>query len=262
MTGRPSSLSSASGDEVQFVGSAMAGVVQAVDAVADVIGERPVVVGGLAVMCRLGSPHRATTDLDIVDRRGPGRESTLEVLRSSQGAKDAPPAGAMIETPSGLIKVDVLEVRQVEIDYPSDDAGDRLHASSHAWALETATTVGISVVGERSAIVAATVAHVAQPGPIVAMKLQAIEDRTREKAGTDLLDIVRITLDRKSGPTALDQLAGCNAAMAADMSQYVDRWLSERRVWSLGLIQGVGGDVSGENLELAHELLLDACRRD
>lgn len=51
MAGRPSNLSPASGDEVRFVGSAMAGVVQAVDSVAELIGERPVVVGGLAVMC-------------------------------------------------------------------------------------------------------------------------------------------------------------------------------------------------------------------
>lgn len=124
MTGRPSNPSPASGDEVRFVGSAMAGVVQAVDSVTELTGERPVVVGGLAVMCRLGLPHRATTDLDVVDRSRPGRESTLETLRSSQGAKAAPPAGALIETPSGLIKVDVLEVRQVEIDYPSDDVGE------------------------------------------------------------------------------------------------------------------------------------------
>lgn len=118
------------------------------------------------------------------------------------------------------------------------------------------------MVGEGSAIVVATVAQVAQPGPIVAMKLQAIEDRTRAKAGTDLLDIVRITLDRKSGPTALDQLAACGAAMAADMSEHVDRWPLEKRAWSLGRIQDVGGQVSGEDLELVHELLLDACRRD
>jgi hypothetical protein len=31
------------------------------------------------------------------------------------------------------VKVDVFEVRQSELDRPSDDTGDRLHASAHAW---------------------------------------------------------------------------------------------------------------------------------
>ena len=39
----------------------MAAVVQGVAEVAALIGQPPVVVGGLAVMCRLSSPYRATT---------------------------------------------------------------------------------------------------------------------------------------------------------------------------------------------------------
>jgi len=43
----------------------MAAVVQGVDEVRTLIGHSPVVVGGLAVMCRLSDPYRATTDLDL-----------------------------------------------------------------------------------------------------------------------------------------------------------------------------------------------------
>jgi hypothetical protein len=57
-----------SGKRVTFVGDAMAAVVQGVEEVRILIGQPPVVVGGLAVMCRLASPYRATTDLDVVDR--------------------------------------------------------------------------------------------------------------------------------------------------------------------------------------------------
>jgi hypothetical protein len=42
----------------------------------------------------------------------------------------------------GQVKVDVLEVRRIEIDQPSDDPGDRLRAFSHAWANDTATVGG------------------------------------------------------------------------------------------------------------------------
>jgi hypothetical protein len=47
------------------------------------------------------------------------------------------------------VKVDVLEVRQVELDLPSDDPGDRLHASAHAWANDTATDVALEVIRAR-----------------------------------------------------------------------------------------------------------------
>ncbi len=43
------------------------------------------------------------------------------------------------------VRVDVLEVRQIEIDQPSDDPGDRLHAFAHAWAGDSATEVAIEV---------------------------------------------------------------------------------------------------------------------
>jgi hypothetical protein len=57
-----------SGKRVRFIGDAMAAVVQGVEEVRTLIGQSPVVVGGLAVMCRLSDPYRATTDLDVVDR--------------------------------------------------------------------------------------------------------------------------------------------------------------------------------------------------
>jgi hypothetical protein len=44
-----------------------------------------VVVGGLAVMCCLSDPYRATTDLDVVDRLL-GEVPQLQVLRAARGA--------------------------------------------------------------------------------------------------------------------------------------------------------------------------------
>jgi hypothetical protein len=86
-------------------------------------------------MCRLSSPYRATTDLDVIDRLL-GEVPQVQVLRAAHGAEPVEPTSVLLPTPYGQVKVDVLEVRQIEIDHPSDDPGDRLHASAHAWASE------------------------------------------------------------------------------------------------------------------------------
>lgn len=64
-----------------------------------------------------------------------------------------------------------------------------------------ATTVQITVVerepgSEALTTLVSTRAVVALAGLLVAMKLQAIENRPREKEGTDLQDIHRLLLDR------------------------------------------------------------------
>jgi hypothetical protein len=122
---------------VTFIGDAMAAVVQGVEEVRSLIGQSPVVVGGLVVMCRLSDPYRATTDLDLVDQLL-GEMPQLQVLRASKGAQPVPPTSVLLPTVYGQVKVDVLEVRQIEIDQPSDDPGDRLHAFAHAWANDSA----------------------------------------------------------------------------------------------------------------------------
>ncbi|WP_257890320.1 hypothetical protein [Rhodococcus sp. USK10] len=106
-----------------FVGDAMAAVAAGVIEVRILIGQAPVIVGGLAVLSRLSNPYRATVDLDLVDRLL-GDLPQLEVLRAADGAEPVEPAAVLLPTRYGAVKVDVLEVRQVELDHPSDDPGD------------------------------------------------------------------------------------------------------------------------------------------
>lgn len=80
-----------SGDRVTFVGDAMAAVVQGVAEVRTLLGQPPVIVGGLAVLARLSIPYRATVDPDIVDRLS-GNVPHLEVLRASDDAESVEPA--------------------------------------------------------------------------------------------------------------------------------------------------------------------------
>jgi hypothetical protein len=249
-----------SGSRVTFVGDVMAAVVQGVIEVRTLIGQPPVIVGGLAVLSRLSSPYRATVDLDLVDRLL-GEVPQLEVLRAADGAESVEPAAVLLPTPYGAVKVDVLEVRQVELDLPSDDPGDRLHASAHAWANDTATDIMIEVIranGERIQVTTL----VAEPGPLVAMKLQAVMNRSVDKQGTDLLDIIRLTLDEATRPVALDQIGGVDPSIAVDIALHVDLWFVRRRDQALRWIGSAGGgDIALDDVVLVSELLLAACAR-
>ena len=249
-----------SGKRVTFLGDAMITVVQGVIKVRTLIGQPPVVVGGVAVLSRLSLPYRATVDLDVVDRLL-GEAPQLEVLRAADGAEPIQPAAVLLTTPYGPVKVDVLEVRQVELDMPSDDPGDRLHATAHAWANDTATDITLEVIRANGERFEATTL-VAEPGPLVAMKLQAVMNRSVDKQGTDLLDIVRLTLDEATRPVALDQISCVDSSIADDIALHVDLWLVRRRDQALRWIHSVGGgDVASDDVELVSELLLAACAR-
>jgi hypothetical protein len=249
------------GKRVTFVGDAMAAVVQGIEEVRTLIGQPPVVVGGVAMICRLTSPYRATTDLDVVDRLL-GVVPQLQVLRAARGAEPVEPSSVLLPTVYGKVKVDVLEVRQVEIDEPSDDPGDRLHAFAHAWASDSATEATIEVAPLSGAHVEVS-ALVAEPGPLVAMKLQAIMNRAAAKQGSDLQDVARLILDDQVRPAALDQLGGCGTSAAADIALHVDLWLVRRRRQALRWIHDAGGtDLTLDDLDLVAELLLAACARN
>lgn len=260
MDGIPMSGGLVSGDRVRFVGDAMAAVIQGVAEVRDLIGESPVIVGGLAVLSRLSRPYRATVDLDVVDRML-GTTPQLEVLRRATGAQSVEPAAVLLPTKFGPVKIDVLEVRQVELDQPSDDPGDRLHAFSHAWASDTATDLLIEVIRRDGNQVEVT-ARVAEPGPLIAMKLQAVMNRSADKQGTDLLDIVRLTFDDGTRSAALGQIGGVADAIAGDIALHVALWFNRRQQQALQWIHRAGGDdVTADDLELVAELLGSAAAR-
>ena len=56
--------------KVELVGLAMRALVGAVPELAGRTGSPVIVVGGLAVLCRLGTAYRATSDLDTVSPKG------------------------------------------------------------------------------------------------------------------------------------------------------------------------------------------------
>jgi hypothetical protein len=232
----------------------MTRLVSAIPVIADQTGRAVVLVGGLAVMCRLSTPYRVTTDLDTVDRRAVEERPQLELLVSA-GAVRSGPSGALVHTPYGEVQVDVLEVTEADIDdLPSDPTG-RLHIQSHAWAASKASGLVLSAEGLDPLTV-----RVSEPGPIIAMKLQSVMDRGSAKEGTDLLDIVRITLDRNCGPTSRDQLEVADSQLRADALLHARRWFDQAADRSLRRIRAVpeGRDVEIDDVRLVGDLLVAA----
>jgi hypothetical protein len=239
----------------------MFAVVQAIPEVSRIVGHAVTVIGGLAVIGRLGGAHRATTDLDTVQRRRAVEVSDLRLLLDSgAAAQDSP--GAWIKTPSGPVRVDVIEVRDVDLEPLPEMPNDRLFYLSHIWAAATATPVHIRITDPRNAQFAEATVKMAEPGPLIAMKLQSVEDRSKEKAGTDLLDIVRLTLSPPTRPTVLAQCARCDEHLAKVAAQYVKGWFATRAIETRQRIRAVGGtDIDADDIALVQELLTDSFSR-
>lgn len=101
-----------SGDEratVRLFGPSMMALVKAIPRIEELLGRAMVLVGGLAVLSRLGSADRVTSDVDTANRRADGEPAQLDVL-FAHGAAAVDAAGALISTPDGDVRVDVLEI--------------------------------------------------------------------------------------------------------------------------------------------------------
>src|SRR5664279_4949540 len=167
------------GARVHLVGAVMVNLVGAIPRVQELF-ELPVIVGGLAIMSRLGNAYRVTQDLDALRRRPEGAASSLEVLRAA-GAQDINEIGGLVPTERGDVRVDLLEARHNDLDRDFTDPTDRLEAMAHQWTLDTATPMNIATTIDLSSLrgddrptidQTEAVALVARPSPLVAIKLK------------------------------------------------------------------------------------------
>ena len=102
---------------------------------------------------------------------------------------------------------------------------------------------------------------VAEPGPLIAMKIQAVMNRSAQKQGTDLLDIVRIMLDPETRPVALAQIGGFETPSHVTWRSTSSCGWSARSD-ALRWVRAAGGqDIAMDDLDLVAELLLAACQR-
>lgn len=239
---------------VDLVGSAMERLVHAIPVVAAQSTRPVVLIGGLAVICRLGNPYRSTSDVDTVDRRRNDEISQLELLTST-GAEPSGPSGALVETSAGQVQIDVLDVSDAALDPLPDDPTGRLHVLAHGWAAATASPMTLRVHGLSPVVV-----RVAQPGPLIAMKLQSVMDRGAEKEASDLLDIVRLTLDETAGAVARQQLSSAEPQIRVDSLLHVRLWFGVHAARSLKRIRSIpeGRSTTRDDIDLVGELLIAA----
>jgi hypothetical protein len=159
---------------------------------------------------------------------------------------------------SGKVQVDIIEVTDAELSQLPEDETDRLAVLSHARAIETATPLRIRAAAPLPAANTEVLTRVAEPGPLIAMKLQSIMNRSADKERTDLLDIIRLTLDRDAGPSALAQLHQAAPQLAADARLHAHRWFTDLKDHSLRRVRELpeGADVDADTVQLVGELLL------
>lgn len=173
-----------SGDVVVLSGAAMDAFVVSLGRLAPM---NPVVIGGLAVMSRVGGEHRPTLDIDSAFNNESETDTTALLVASGVATKADAPQRVVVD---GAM-VDVIDTAPIDAADLPDDEAPRLFVCAHRFAFETATEVDF--IGDTNR---ATV-RVATPEALVAMKVHALrfgaKQRRMTKRSSDLYDLVRLT---------------------------------------------------------------------
>lgn len=210
-------------------------------------------IGGLAVMCRVGTPHRTTVDLDAVARDLPRYHDVLNRLAMTS------PGGGQYRF-AGDLDLDVIEVAPTSSQEVADTlAGPsrghepltdlELNVVAHTWAHDTATPVDIVAVddGTGEALASAPGRLVATSAGLVAMKATTVSLRASskpEKRASDLYDLGRVLVDGHVDP-----------AEVAEMPEVLRRGVIARlRSW---FVEDAGRDRTYRDVRRFDEPLLD-----
>ena len=158
-------------------------------------------IGGLAVMCRVGTPHRTTVDLDAVARDLPRVHAAIArlALISSGGGQ---------YRMAGDLELDVIDVATMSTEALVAELGAggqpmtdlELNVVAHCWAHDAASALDIAAVDDETGAVLARADHryVASAEGIVAMKVTTVPLRASsraEKKASDLYDLGRVLVD-------------------------------------------------------------------
>lgn len=148
-------------------------------------------IGGLAVMIRLGAAHRVTNDLDSVFDN-PDEDTAANLV----SAGIAEPAGDTDRVLVDGTKLDVIDTQPLPpaVDQIVPDPAGRLFVCAHRFAYETAMPVVVGAGG------AATI-RVATPAALVACKAHALRYARAQRRATkrpgDLFDLYRLALEHR-----------------------------------------------------------------
>ena len=167
-------------------------------------------IGGLAVMCRVGTPHRATADLDAVAR------DLTSLHPSLAGSALTSAAGGQYRF-AGDMDLDVIDIAAVPAEelleallLPGDELSDlELNVVAHTWAHDGAAELDIVAVDHESGVPLAKAAGrmVATTVGIITMKATTVALRASskpEKRASDLYDVGRLLVAGRASPAEVD----------------------------------------------------------
>ncbi len=184
-------------------------------------------IGGLAVMCRVGTPHRTTVDVDAVARH-------LDRLHAAIARLAVISSGGGQYRFAGDLELDVIDVAAMTTDeliaelvagaHPMTDL--ELNVVAHCWAHDSATTLDITAVDDETGRVLARAdgRFVASAEGIVAMKVTTVPLRASsrpEKRASDLYDLARVLVD---GGMELGALRGLPDPLARVVASRLASW--------------------------------------
>jgi hypothetical protein len=173
-------------------------------------------IGGLAVIARLGQPHRATNDIDAVSD---DQDGLFDALVSDGLARRGDTV--MLDADLGL---DVIDVSEGDPDY--------LPYATHRFAFDTRTAVELVVRPRDGGLVVSATVPVARPSALVAVKLGVSEgvgrQRDPRKVGSDAFDVARLL--QRFGPDALaDELVPlADEGLVGRIAELAERHLVEQ----------------------------------
>ena len=147
----------------------------------------PVIIGGLAVMSRVGGEHRPTLDIDSAFNNETDTPTTALLIAKGIATEDN--AIQRVRIDNAL--VDVIDTFPIDPEALPDDPAQRLFVCAHRFAFETATPVAFVGPTNRTTVNVATVEA------LIAMKAHALRfgrpQRRALKRPSDLYDVVRLT---------------------------------------------------------------------
>lgn len=182
-------------------------------------------IGGLAVMCRVGLPHRATVDLDAITRGLASHEELLANLAVTSVG------GGQYRMRNDL-ELDVIDIAPESADElaalveADGDVSDlELNVVAHAWAHDAATPMDIVVVDELGTTLAAAPGRLVASGAgLVAMKATTVPLRASqraEKRASDLYDLARLVVTTPGLPA---DVASMPPLLATCIRTRLDGW--------------------------------------
>lgn len=182
---------------------------RAIEVLAELPGEFRL-IGGLAVMCRVGMPHRATVDLDAITRGLAEHQELLANLAVTS-------IGGGQYTMRNDLELDVIDIAPESahvlaavIEATGDVTDLERNVIAHAWAHDAATPVDITVVDESGKPLADAPSRlIASDAGLVAMKATTVPLRASqraEKRASDLYDLARLLVTGRDLKASVDSM--------------------------------------------------------